>query len=633
MKKRYFACMLAAGLLIGSLAGCADKGGSSGASEGKTETKTESAGSESDAKTEPARSEPEEKTETGSEASEAGYGDAADWVFTGGYVYTEDEKQPEAEAFAVKDGRFVFVGKADDEALKALTGKDTRVVDLDGKMVTPNLIDAHTHPATVAMTEWCDSIWDETIEGTLEAIRDVCKKHPAEEKPYLQIKCYPTELFGKEGPKKELLDEIDAERPILVSDFNDHAAWVNSRWLEVYGAYDAKPGDRKITGFVRDESGDFTGWIQEVAWNEYMDEFYEKLGWRPPIDCTEAVMSLLTDDLKKWGETAVFDAYLEQELQIKTISEMDKAGKLNMYYDMSVMMPTFEDLEPVISRIHELDEKYGTDHVTMDTIKIFYDGTNEIGTSALVDGTVKDPDYHGELLLDKEQTRTVIRRANEEGIDVHFHLVGDLAFRQVCDCVEELQKELGGPLDIQVEMCHCEYVNPEDYGRPAELGIIINWTPHWSGGYFGEAAREYLGDDRFDNMYQFNPIIESGACVTFGSDVYSWDEEHRANPYFGMQTAMTRVDIELPLESNGGLRLPESAKISLEDLLRGYTIQAARQLRIDDRTGSIETGKYANFNIYGGNLFDIAPEKFKDVMPESVFFEGNLISGSAQDAE
>ncbi len=178
-------------------------------------------------------------------------------------------------------------------------------------------------------------------------------------------------------------------------------------------------------------------------------------------------------------------------------------------------------------------------------------------------------------------------------------------------------------------MCHCEYINPADRLRPAELGIIVNWTPQWSGGYFGEAAREYLGDERFDDMYQFNPTIDSGAIVTFGSDIYSWSEEYRANPYFGMQTAMTRVDIDFPLESNNGVRLPESAKLSLEDLLKGYTINAAKQLRIDDVTGSIEVGKRANFNIYSENLFEIDPFEFKDVMPETVVFEGNVISGQS----
>ena len=259
----------------------------------------------------------------------------------------------------------------------------------------------------------------------------------------------------------------------------------------------------------------------------------------------------------------------------------------------------------------------------MRTMKIFYDGTNELGDSALIDGTVEDPDNHGYMIFDYEQTKEVIRACNAAGIDVHFHLVGDLAFRTICDVTEELLSELGG-LDIQVEMCHCEYVDEADMTRPAQLGIIINWTPHWSGGYFGDGAKQYLGEDRYNKMYQFNTMIDSGAIVTFGSDVYSMFEENRANPYFGMQTAMTRVDIEWPIEE--GMRPSEDAKLSLEKLLKGYTIDAAIQLRVDDVTGSISVGKRANYNLYPVNLFDVPEEEFKDVLPAVVVFEGQVIA-------
>ena len=550
---------------------------------------------------------------------------AADVIYTNGYIYTENEDAMEAEAFAVKGDTFIYVGAADTDELNALKGENTRVVDLGGKMVTPNLIDAHTHPATVGTTKWCVEILGETPEEYVQLVSDYLKENSIEELPYVYFKCYPSDMFGTEGPKKELLDAV-TDRPVLISDFNDHSAWVNTKWLETYGAYEMEEDDPRLEGFVRNADGDFQGWVQETTWLENMEAFYERLGWRPPIDCTPELMSWVTDDLKKWGVTGVFDAYLESEMQAESIHQMDEDGKLNMYYDMSVVMSDYADLDETIETVKRLNEAYSTDRVKVDTIKIFYDGTNELGTSALVDGTVQDPDYHGYLLMDLAQTEDTIRKANENGIDVHFHLVGDLAFRQVCDAVEEITKT-DGPLDIQVEMCHCEYINPADRERPAELGIIINWTPQWSGGYFGEAARMYLGDERFDDMYQFNPTIESGAIVTFGSDIYSWDEEFRANPYYGMQTAMTRVDIDAPLESNDGVRLPLSAKLSLENLLKGYTINAAKQLRIDDVTGSIEVGKRANFNIYGENLFEVDPFEFKDVMPEAVIFEGNVISG------
>ncbi len=551
----------------------------------------------------------------------------ADAIYINGYIYTENENAMEAEAFAVKDGTFIYVGDADSETLESLKGDYTKIIDLEGKMVTPNLIDAHTHPATVAATRWCIDISAETPEEYVEIIGEYCKQHSVEESPYILFKSYPSDMFGNVGPTKQLLDSV-TDRPVLITDFNDHSAWVNTKWLETYGAYEMDPDDERLTGFIRTDDGDFQGWIKEITWSENMDAFYERLGWRPPIDCDTELMSWVTDDLKSWGVTGAFDAYLESEQHIESIHQMDVEGKLNMYYDMSVKMSRYEDLDETIETIKRLNEKYATDHVKMDTIKIFYDGTNELGNSALVDGTIQDPAYHGYLIMDYEQTKDTLRKANANGIDVHFHLVGDLAFRLICDAVEEISNE-DGPLDIQVEMCHCEYINPADRLRPAELGIIVNWTPQWSGGYFGEAAREYLGDERFDDMYQFNPTIDSGAIVTFGSDIYSWSEEYRANPYFGMQTAMTRVDIDFPLESNNGVRLPESAKLSLEDLLKGYTINAAKQLRIDDVTGSIEVGKRANFNIYSENLFEIDPFEFKDVMPETVVFEGNVISGQS----
>lgn len=83
--------------------------------------------------------------------------------------------------------------------------------------------------------------------------------------------------------------------------------------------------------------------------------------------------------------------------------------------------------------------------------------------------------------------------------------------------------------------------------RPAELGIIINWSCHWAGGYFGEAAIDYLGQDRWNTMYDFTKMLETGATVTYSSDVIGMCEEHRGNPWFGMEISATRVDLDDPL--------------------------------------------------------------------------------------
>ncbi|MGX8706024.1 MAG: amidohydrolase [bacterium] len=548
-----------------------------------------------------------------------------------GNIYTSDDAQPWAEAMAIADGKFVYVG--DKAGAEAFIGEGTEVVDYADGMVTASLFDAHTHPATVGMTGWHVKMGVPDYDGIISFITNYLAEHDAEEAPFVYFEYYPSNLFGPEGPNKAPLDEIAPDRPILVRDFSDHASWVNSKMLELLGVYDLDPNDPLLDDFVRDESGDFTGWVLELALKPLIGNMYEKLNWHPADTPTPEVISLVTDDMKRWGVTGVFDAFVEREQHVQSIHEMDVNGQLDMYYDLAVRMADFADLDHTIETIKAYQAAYGSEHVRIDTVKIFYDGTNELGDSALIDGTVDDPDNHGFMLLNHDETKAVIRRCNAEGLDVHFHLVGDLAFRTICDVTEELIAE-DGPLTSQVEMCHCEYVDPADMARPAELGIIVNWTPHWSGGYFGDAALQYLGQERFDNMYQFNPMMDAGAIVTFGSDCYSMFEENRVNPYFGMQTAMTRVDIEWPMDDVNPMREKEEAKLSLEKLLKGYTINAAKQLRVDDIAGSIEVGKRANYNVYGVNLFEVPEDEFQFVLPEKVVFEGRALTFDTEvDAE
>ena len=180
-------------------------------------------------------------------------------------------------------------------------------------------------------------------------------------------------------------------------------------------------------------------------------------------------------------------------------------------------------------------------------------------------------------------------------------------------------------------MAHCELVHPDDMERPARLGIRINWTPRWAGGCYGEQGKLYLGESRWNSMYQFNPMIESGADVAFSSDVVTWSKLERANPFYGIQIGHTRVDIEDPLDPQsfpGSMRPMEDAKLSREVLLTGSTIKGAEQMHLDDITGSLEVGKLADMVVLSEDFFNIEADKIKDIKVEAVFFEGKLIRGS-----
>ena len=140
----------------------------------------------------------------------------------------------------------------------------------------------------------------------------------------------------------------------------------------------------------------------------------------------------------------------------------------------------------------------------------------------------------------------------------------------------------------------------------------------------------YYTEEKWRRMYRFNEMIDSGAPVAFSSDVVTNYELHRAYPYFGMQVATTRVDPEFPLDSErypGSMRPEEDAKLDVKTLIRGYTLTGARQLRLDDIMGSLEEGKLANMVVLDRDVMTTAPEELKDIITETVIFDGKVIRG------
>jgi len=236
----------------------------------------------------------------------------------------------------------------------------------------------------------------------------------------------------------------------------------------------------------------------------------------------------------------------------------------------------------------------------------------------------------------EDDLTTAMERLDAERLDLHIHVVGDRGFRTALNAVERARANRSDAWRIQVTLAHDELIDPSDMPRAAGLGVILNWSPHWSGGMFGVAAAEHLGWERFNRMYQFNPVITSGGTVTYGSDVVTQYEANRADPFFGMQVGHTRVDPQYPMQPGPGtvegtqIREPMSARLSLEDLLHGYTLNGAIQLRLADRIGSIEVGKSANLVVLDDDLFDLPADKIQNVEPVAVLFEGRLVHGTLQ---
>lgn len=547
-------------------------------------------------------------------------------------VHTCDDARPTADTVVVRDGLIAYVGTQD----AWQNADDLPVRDLGGRTVVPGFVDAHTHPSMVAQSSWHVRLpWTEDVAEILAFIEDYVAAHPVEEAPFVYFEYYPSATFRDGGPTKELLDSVVSDRPVLCQDFSEHEHWVNSAMLELMGVTaetaDPVPG---LEVFVRDEDGEPTGLVREMAHRHFLDAMYDRIGWRPPEELTPERITPFFDFMTAHGVTSVFEALLEDEELLKSLAILDERGELHVYYQGALRFVNSQDLPDVLARVARLQATYGSDHVGVNTVKLFLDGTNESGNSAVIAPLCNhQPDHFGDIGMTTDELTQCFLACNAHGVDVHIHLVGDRAFRTACDAVEAAQKLLadtGGPWDIQVTLAHCELVDPADMSRPADLGILINWTTHWSGGYFGDEAAEHLGTERWRRMYRFNEIADSGATVTFCSDVVTDYELHRAAPLLGMQIAATRVDPEYPLDPAtypGSVRPEADAALSRDLLLKGYTINGARQLRLADRLGSIEVGKVANLVVLDDDPLHVDARTLGDVGVAAVLFEGRVVSG------
>ncbi|NLD19088.1 MAG: amidohydrolase family protein [Clostridiales bacterium] len=557
----------------------------------------------------------------------------ADLILYNGAFYKSDQRREYAQAAAVKGDEFICVGTLDE--CKTFKGGNTEMVDLGGKLVLPGLIDGHTHPETIAKSRWRVQMPEfDDMRQLLSFVKKYCEQHPVSEVPYFFGECYPTTMFGEEGPKKEWLDEYVTDRPVRLQDFTDHACWYNSKALELMGIDKDTVETERAPFFRRNEENEPTGWVLEpLPGASCEDAMYDAIGWHPPTVCTEETISPFLDFLNDWGVICLLDGITEGEESMKLFYDMDKAGRLKMYYEGTCMLKDFAHLDESIAEIHKWQENYTSQHVRIHTMKYFLDGTNEMGNSASLEPHYNDPsgtDY-GEINMNEDELTKVLQRLNGEGIDLHIHVVCDRGFRVACNAYEKAKSRVesdGGRWQIYMELAHCELVHPDDMARPAKLGIIINWSCHWAGGYFGQAAIDYLGQKRWDNMYDFTKMIETGAIVTYSSDVIGMCEEARGNPYFGMEISATRVDLEDPLDPEkypGSVRKPETAKLSVEEMIKGYTRYGAIPLRLEDKIGTIEEGKKANLVVLDKDIFNIPITQIHTIKPTVVMFEGEFI--------
>jgi len=539
----------------------------------------------------------------------------AELVLTGGAVYTVDPQRSWQQAIAIRDGKIIYVGE--DAGTVPLTGPDTQVVELKGRMVLPGLQDIHIHPISGGIeASACDLNGLTNATEYLARIKSYAEANP--DAPWILGGGWLMPVFGPGAmPRKELLDEIVPDRPVLLHSADGHSSWANSKALELAGitAETPDPVDGRID---RDrETGELIGSLQEGA-SSLLDHVI------PPTSASQREDGLryTIDMLNAYGFTAMQDASVsEQDLQAYQV--LNSNGELSLHVEASQWWDREQGLEQVPTLL-EQRKQYTAGQVRANTVKIMQDGVMENYTAVMLEPYLIEGEVRGIPMLDPEFLKIAVTALDAEGFQVHFHAIGDGAIRQSLDAVEAA-REANGPSDHRHHISHLELIDPQDIPRFGELQVIADFQPLWAfaDDYIKDLTIPFIGEERARWLYPLESVRKSGGMLAFGSD---WSVS-TANPYHEIEVAVTRMD---PDNAEDSVFIPEE-RISLEEAIVAFTINAAFTNHLEGKTGSIETGKLADLVVLDQNLFEISPQAISDTRAVLTLFEGKPVHGKFSD--
>lgn len=554
---------------------------------------------------------------------------AADIYFENGVIYTVDENDSVAEALAIKGGEIIFVGSATDGQM--YKDSATEVMDLDGQMMLPGFIDGHIHPVSPGFFDF-SLVGITDVDGIMDTLEQHVRENPDKES-YIGFG-YMTSIFlGDElqkGPKKERLDEIVPDKPIFVISFDGHAVWLNSKAFEAAGITketESTPGGEIVKD---DATGELWGTVKDTAMSLL------------PISSVkeEKVVPALREfnaGLNSLGYTSIMaipgDGTMSVPWEGYAYLEENDELTLRMHGLGSV---TGWKTEENLLALEELKETYSSDLVKLVGAKIFADGVLDSESAYLIDPYSDDPESRGASGWEPDALNEATAAVNEIGVLSHFHAIGDQAVRMALDAVEYAQENIPDS-NQRNAITHMQLIADEDLPRFGEMDVVAVANPYWhlkEPGYFEPIEHTALGE-RAEYEYPLRSLKDNGAAMAFASD---FPVTSVPNPFLAIETGVTRnladgaeYGVEDITDMDDAIYLlnPEE-RLTVEDMIRGFTAGGAYAMMAEDITGTLETGKSADLIIIDQNLLTVDPLKISDTKVLKTYFQGELVY-SAQD--
>lgn len=550
----------------------------------------------------------------------------ADLILHGGKVATVDDRFSLREALAVKDGKVFAVGTSA-EVLK-LKGPRTEVVDLQGRLVIPGLMDSHVHPSGAAMTEFDHPIPDmESIADVLAYLRGRAQVVPEGEWISLS-QVFITRLREQRYPTRAELDSVAPKHPLIYSTGPD--ASLNSLAMKLSGI----DRDFKVTdggsGFAeRDpKTGEPTGILRNCS------RYVKTKSSAKPASAAEQTARLkhLFADYNSVGITAICDRNASLGA-IEHYRKLRDSGELTVRVSCSQGIGSLGKLEAITDSIRAVAKNplhtERDDWLRIIGIKMFLDGGMLTGSAYMRQPwgvseiyAITDPAYRGVLFIPKERLVPMVRAAVESGLQFTAHSVGDGAVHTLLEVYDELAKE-GLPIrQTRASVTHCNFMSREAVDTAARLGVVVDIQPAWL--YLDtRTLMKQFGYDRLRYFQPLRSIFAAGGVVGGGSDHMQKIGPLRSNnpysPFLGLQTAITRR-----AKWHEGQLHPEEA-LTREQALRFYTINNAKLLFKEDRTGSLEPGKLADLAVLDTDILTCPEDKIVATQVLRTYIGGKLV--------
>ncbi len=532
---------------------------------------------------------------------------SATLVLRNGRIHTMDPERPLVTAVAIRDD--VIVGVGDDAAMERLLGPGGRVIDLDGKAVTPGLVDAHVHFQWFSLSLQSVDLFE--VPSLAEALRRVQEGvQKAAPGGWVQGRGWVQDLWHNRAfPTAAQLDEVSGDRPVYLTHKSGHAAWANSQALRRAGITANTP-DPAGGQIQRDESGQPTGILFESAM-----ELVEREIPEPTLDEVVAAMRTAQDYCWEVGLTGIHD--FDGRTSFRALQSLHLNGELGLRVVKNIPAYRLEHAVGV-----GLRTGFGDDWLQIGGIKIFADGALGPRTALMIEPFEGEPDNRGIAVVDKEEMMAIASEASANGLSVTIHAIGDRANHDVLDVYEAVrgeeqeraqQGQKAPELRHRIE--HVQLLHPGDRERLAQLKVIASMQPSHAPADM-EMAERYWGQ-RAQYSYAWRTVLDSGAMLVFGSDA----PIESIAPLPGIYAGITRRRSDGAPGDEGWF--PEQ-RLSMQETIHAFTMAAAYTAGQESRQGSVTPGKLADLTIYDRDIFAVAPEELLEAKIAGTVVDGQF---------